>query len=170
MDIVVKESDLIKASEEGVDEFLKVFVDKYKSTVGTEVSAGTMSELNAYQHTLLAYDLFREQINEGGFVQLIQNGYGGYIFHNPFAKSLKMFGATKLGKLIYAAKEIYDQHKDELEKETTEEEFYSMYVDFEVFDELEEQFFEIEEESTTIIATYVDEHIDLFATVDKGNG
>lgn len=167
MNIVVKESDLIKASEEGVDVFLKVFIDRYKATIGAEVSADTMAELNAYQHTLLAYDLFREQINEGGFVQLIQNGYGGYIFHNPFAKSLKLFGATKMSKLVYAVREIYDANKEALEKETTEEEFYSMYVDFEAFDELEEKFFELEEETTCLVATYVDENIDLFATVDK---
>lgn len=167
MSIIVKESDLVKASEEGLDEFLNVFIDKYKAAVGTEVAAETMNELNAYQHTLLAYDLFRDQINEGGFVQLIQNGYGGYIFHNPFAKSMKLFGAVKFGKLVYAAKEIYDANKDELEKETTEEEFYSMYVDFEAFDELEEQFFEIEEETTCIVATFVDENIELFAEVEK---
>lgn len=167
MNIVVKEADLIKASEEGLDEFLNVFIEKYKATVGAEVSAGTMTELNAHQHTLLAYDLFREQINEGGFVQLIQNGYGGYIFHNPFAKSMKLFGAVKFAKLVYAAKEIYDANREALEKETTEEEFYSMYVDFEAFDDLEEKFFEIEEETTCILATFVDENIELFAEVEK---
>lgn len=41
---------------------------------------------------------------EGGFVQLIQNGYGPYIFDNPFAKAMRMFGAKEFSKLIYEAK------------------------------------------------------------------
>jgi hypothetical protein len=167
MEIKINESELIEASNEGVDEFLAVFIDKYKEVTKGEVTADTMAQLNGYQNTLLAFELFRDQISEGGFVQLIQNGYGGYIFDNPFAKSMRVFGASKLSKLIYKAKEVYDANKKNLEKETTEEEFYSMYVDFEIFDEMEEEFFEIEEESTNVVAHYVDDHLDQFATIVK---
>jgi hypothetical protein len=106
-------------------------------------------------------------MRDGGFVQLIQNGYGGYIFENPFAKAIKQFGATELAKLIYKAKEIYDKNKTALERETTDEEFNALYVEFEVFDELEERYFDIEEEQTSLIAAYVDEHIDEFAEIVK---
>ena len=106
-------------------------------------------------------------MRDGGFVQLIQNGYGGYIFGNPFAKAMKQFGAVELGKLIYKAKEIYDPNKAVLERETTEEEFNAMYVDFEVFDDLEEQYFEMEEQQTSLIAAYVDEHIADFGEIIK---
>jgi hypothetical protein len=102
-------------------------------------------------------------VNEGGFVQLIQNGYGGYIFNNPVAKALKLMGATGLSKILYKAREIYDAHREELERETTDEEFTAMYVDFEQFDELEERFFDMEEEETMTIAQYVDEHLEDFA-------
>jgi hypothetical protein len=104
-------------------------------------------------------------VNEGGFVQLIQNGYGGYLFDNPVAKALKQMGAKGLSKILYKAKEIYDAHREELERETSEEEFMAMYVDFEQFDELEEKFFYIEEEETLLIAQYVDEHLEDFAEV-----
>ena len=40
-----------------------------------------------------------------------------------------------------------------------------MYVDFEVFDELEEKFFLIEEETTEAIAHYVDDNLALFAEI-----
>jgi len=55
----------------------------------------------------------------------------------------------------------------ELERDTTEEEFMAMYEQFEQFDELEEKYMEIEEEETSIIASYVDEHIEDFAQVVK---
>lgn len=50
---------------------------------GGVVNAETMPLLNGYQHSLLGYHFLREEINEGGFVQLIQNGFGPYIFDNP---------------------------------------------------------------------------------------
>ncbi len=163
--IQIKESKIIEAANEGMDEFLQVFTDAYLEKIGGGLTGETMPLLDGNQHTLLAYRFFTDELREGGFVQLIQNGYGGYIFDNPFAKALRLWGAKDLSKLIYKAKEIYDANKAELERKTTEEEFNAMYVDFEAFDELEEMYFEIEEDQTAIIASYVDEHITDFAKV-----
>ena len=163
--IQISDKKLKAAAEKGMDEFLQVFTDAYLEALDGNLTAENMDKLNGYQHTLLAYRFMTEELNEGGFVQLIQNGYGGYIFGNPVAKAFKQFGAKDLAKIIYKAKEIYDAHRVELERETTEDEFMAMYVDFEVFDELEEQYFEMEEEQTAIIASYVDEHIEDFAEI-----
>ncbi len=163
--IKIKDSDLKIAAEKGIDEFLNLFTDAYLNTIGGALNASTMHLLNGHQHTLLAYRFFSDEMRDGGFVQLIQNGYGGYIFDNPFAKAIKQFGAAEMSKLIYKAKEIYDPNKKELERETSEEEFHAMYVDFEVFDDLEEIYFDIEEEQTSLIAQYVDEHIEKFAEI-----
>ena len=118
--ITVSDADLRKGAEEGMDAFLKVFIDKYLEVTGGKINADTMPLLNGYQHTLLGYHFFREEVMEGGFVQLIQNGYGPYIFDNPFAKAMRMFGAKDFSKLIYEAKKIYDAHRADLEKERTE--------------------------------------------------
>ena len=165
--IQIKDSDLAQAAEQGMDEFLQVFIDAYLEAIDGKLSAENMSKLNGSQHSLLAWHFFSTEMREGGFVQLIQNGYGAYIFDNPFAKAMKQFGAVELGKLIYKAKDIYDPNKKELERETTEEEFNAMYVDFEVFDEMEEMYFDMEEQQTSLIAAYVDEHIDDFAEIVK---
>lgn len=163
--IAVSDADLRKGAEEGMDAFLKVFIDKYLEVTGGKINADTMPLLNGYQHTLLGYHFFREEVMEGGFVQLIQNGYGPYIFDNPFAKAMRMFGAKEFSKLIYEAKKIYDAHREDLEKERTEEEFMAMYEQYEAFDDLEEQYMEEEEQITAQIAMYVDEHLDSFAEV-----
>jgi hypothetical protein len=161
----VSDKDLQKAAQEGIDQFLNVFVQAYLKEIGDNLSAENMSKFNGHQHSLLALYYFCEEVRHGGFVQLIQNGYGSYIFDNPFAKSLRIFGAEDLSKLIYKAKKIYDANKKELEKETTEEEFMAMYEQFEVFDELEEQFMEIEEEQIGKVANYVDENIKMFIEI-----
>lgn len=163
--IQIAESKIVEAAEKGMDEFLKVFTDAYLEALGGDLTAENMDQLNGYQHTLMALRYFSEEVNEGGFVQLIQNGYGGYIFDNPVAKALRQMGAAGLSKILYKAKEIYDANRAELERETTEEEFAAMYVDFEQFDELEEKFFYIEEEETQLVAQYVDENLEDFAEI-----
>ncbi|MDP4238581.1 MAG: DMP19 family protein [Bacteroidota bacterium] len=163
--IQIKDSTLAAEAGKGMDEFLQVFTDAYLEALGGKLTAENMNVLNSSQHTLLAYRFFSDEMRDGGFVQLIQNGYGGYIFANPFAKAIKQFGAVELAKLIYKAKEIYDPNKATLERETTDEEFNALYVDFEVFDDLEEIYFDIEEKQTAIIAAYVDEHITDFAEI-----
>ena len=164
--IKIKDSTLATAAEKGMDEFLQVFIDSYLEAIGGELNEKTMPLLNGNQHTLLAWHFFSSEMRDGGFVQLIQNGYGAYIFGNPFAKAMKQFGAVELSRLIYKAKEIYDPNKKALERETTDEEFNALYVDFEEFDELEERYFDIEEEQTALLAAYVDEHISDFAEIE----
>lgn len=163
--IQIQDQSLKNAIEEGMDEFLQVFIDAYLETLGGELSPEKMVLLNGSQHSLLAWHFFSTEMRDGGFVQLIQNGYGPYIFENPFAKAMRQFGCVELSKLIYKAKEIYDANKKELTRETTEEEFNAMYVDFEIFDELEERYFDMEEEQTSLLAAYVDDHIEDFAEI-----
>lgn len=165
--ITVKDADLRKGAEAGMDEFLQVFIDKYLELAGEELSAEMMSLFNGYQHTLLGYYYFRREVLEGGFVQLIQNGYGPYIFDNPFAKAMRLFGAKDFSKLVYEAKKIYDENREELEKERDEEAFMAMYEQYEAFDDLEEQFMDMEEQVTAQVASYVDEHIEQFAAVES---
>ena len=85
---------LEEAGAKGMDEFLQVFIDAYLKEINGALTAENMHLLNGSQHTLLAWHFFTTEMREGGFVQLIQNGYGGYIFSNPFAKAIRQFGAS----------------------------------------------------------------------------
>ena len=87
--VEVVDSALQQAAGEGMDAFIQVFTDAYEELTGGELTAETMPLLTGEQHSLLAYQIFRDELMEGGFCQLIQNGYGGYIFANPFAKVMK---------------------------------------------------------------------------------
>ena len=163
--IKIADEALRKGAEEGMDGFLQVFIDKYLEVTGGVINAETMPLLNGHQHTLLGYHFFREELNVGGFVQLIQNGYGPYIFDNPFAKAMRLFGLKEFSKLVYAAKKIYDANKADLEKERDDDEFMAMYEQYEDFDDLEEEFMEMEEFVTAKLAEYVDEHLEYFAEI-----
>lgn len=163
--IVIADADLRKGAEEGMDAFLQVFIDKYLEVTGGQITSETMSLLNGYQHSLLGYHFFREEVLEGGFIQLIQNGYGPYIFDNPFAKAMRLFGAADFSKLLYNAKKVYDDNRKDLEKECTDDEFMAMYEQYETFDDLEEKFMDMEEQVTATIAAYVDEHLEQFGEI-----
>lgn len=163
--IEVSDAALRVAAEEGMDAFIQVFTDAYKQVIGDDWNAEKMALFNAEQHTLLAYQLFRDEVMEGGFCQLIQNGYGGYIFMNPFAKALRLWGVGELTKIIYSAREIYVANKQDLERERTDEEFMAMYEQYEAFDDLEDKFLEKEEQFTALVAQYVDDHLAQFATI-----
>ncbi|MBR4047192.1 MAG: DMP19 family protein [Bacteroides sp.] len=163
--IEVSDAALRVAAEEGMDAFIQVFTDAYKQVIGDDWNAEKMALLNAEQHTLLAYQLFRDEVMEGGFCQLIQNGYGGYIFMNPFAKALRLWGVGELTKIIYSAREIYVANKQDLERERTDEEFMAMYEQYEAFDDLEDKFLEKEEQFTALVAQYVDDHLAQFAAI-----
>ena len=163
--IEIADAVLQKAAKEGMDEFIQAFTDRYREVIGGELTAETMPLLTGEQHSLLAYQIFRDEVMCGGFSQLIQNGYGAYIFENPFAKVMRTWGAEDLSKLIYKARKIYEDNREDLEKERTDDEFMAMYEQYEAFDDLEDAYLEMEEEITALVASYVDDHIELFAKI-----
>ena len=164
-EVVVKDADLQQAAMEGMDAFLGVFVKATYEAIGGELTAESMQELNADQITLLAWDILHQEVMDGGFVQLIHNGYGPFIFKNPFAKAVKLWGMRELSKLIYDAHTLWLKHRETIEKECTEDEFMALFEQFPEFDDLDDTFVENEEEWTSDIAHYVDEHLENFAKI-----
>lgn len=164
--IKISEAELKTAAATSMDAFIKVFTDAYLKETGGEWTAEKMALLTAEQHTLLAYSIFRDEVTEGGMVQLIQNGYGGYIFHNPFAKALKGWGIPELAKIIYAGRKIYDAYQEDLERECSDDEFMAMYEQYEELNDLDDAFIEDEALYTAQVAEYVDNHIESFAQVE----
>ena len=163
--VEVKDVDLQNAAAKGMDEFLQVFVDGIYNAIGGEITQESLSSLNSDQITLLAYFLLRDEVMDGGFVQLIHNGYGGFIFKNPFAKAMKMWGLRDLSKMIYDVHTLYAKHHEEIEKECTDDEFMALFEQFPDFDEYDDDFVENEEKWTSEIAHYVDDNIDSFAKI-----
>lgn len=164
--VKVKDSDLRNAAAEGIDSFVGVFVNAIKESIGGELNAENMPELGVEQITLLAYDILHGEVMDGGFVQLIHNGYGGFIFFNPFAKVVREWGLDDLAALINKAGRLYRKTRGEIECECTDEEFMAMFEQHPEFDDLDDKFVENEKRWTAEIAHYIDEHIDRFAVIE----
>ena len=158
---------LQQAADDGNYAYLQVFVNRYLESLGGELTANNMSALTAEQISLLAYSVFRDQMLEGGCIQLIHNGYGPFIFFNPFAKSMRLMGAAELAKLINKAKKLFIKYEDKIIADCSDEEFMALYEAFPAFDPIDDAFVEMEESFNAILARYVKEHIELFADVTK---
>ena len=166
-DVIITEQDVMAAAEQGMDAFVDVFVKAIYDAIGGELTAETMSSLNADQVTLLAYNILRDEVMDGGFVQLIHNGYGAFIFRNPFAKMMRMWGIDELAKVINKVRKLYNVYHEEIERECSDEEFMALFERMPQFDDFDDEFVENEEAWTSAVAYYVDEHIDQFAQIKK---
>ena len=164
-EVIVKDADLQKAAMEGMDEFLGVFTKAIYDAIGGELTAENMGELNSDQLTLLSWDILHEELMDGGFVQLIYNGYGPFIFKNPFAKALRQWGLREPSKFIYDAHTLWLKHREEIERELSDEEFMALFEQFPDFEDMDDKFIENEEAWTEDIAHYVDDNIECFATI-----
>ena len=166
--VEIADADLRQAANNGIDDFVRVFINAIKDSIGGELTAENMELLNNDQITLLGWDVLHEEVMDGGMVQLIHNGYGPFIFKNPFAKALnKLWGMRELSKKVYEAHTLYVNYGTEIEKDCTDEEFMALFERFPEFDDFDDHFIENEEQYTEQVARYIDEHIENFATIKQ---
>ncbi len=163
--VTINDDVLRQKAEEGMDAFVGAFVDAINEAIGGTLTADNMAQLNADQITLLAWDALHEEVMDGGFVQLIHNGYGGFIFRNPVARMMRMWGIDSLATLLNKARKLYDRHHEQIERECSDEEFMALFEQMPAFDELDDAFVENEEQWTQMVACYIDDHLDRFATI-----
>ena len=167
MKINISDTTLQQAAQEGMDAFLGAIIGAMKDKVGQQLTAEAMQVLSPQQITLWGYMILRDELMDGGFVQLIYNGYGPFFFDNPFAKAMRLWGLHDLSKMIYKAKKVYDENKQDLTKERTDEEFMALFEQYPAFDDLDDEFVEEEEDFTSMVAHYVDENIADFVVIEK---
>ena len=166
-EVIIADAALRQAAEQGMDVFVGIFIKAIRDAIGGELTGETLQLLNSDQITLLVWDTLHDEVMDGGFVQLIHNGYGPFVFKNPFAKAVKQWGMRELSKLVYEAHSLYLKHREQIEKDCTEEEFMALFEQFPDFDDLDDTFVENEEEWTAQIAEYIDQHLEQFAHIEN---
>ena len=167
IEVKVKDAALREAAMQDMDAFLGVFINATKEAIGGELNAENMQQLSVAQITLLAYDILHEEVMDGGFVQLIYNGYGGFIFDNSFAKVLRDWGLRDLAKMLFAVRKLYKEYGEKIQRECSDDEFMAMFEQFPEFDDYDDEFVENEEDWTEAVARYVDEHIEEFVVIEE---
>ena len=144
-DVKVKDSDIRKAAEEGMDSFVQVFIDAISSAIGNSLTL----------------------VMEGGYIQLIYNGYGTFIFRNPFTVAMRNWGLRELYVHIRHAKKYYEKYHEAIEAVVSDSDFMALYEQMPEFDDFDDAFIVNEEQWTAMIAAYIDDHIENFATIEE---
>lgn len=161
-EIIIQHNELQNAAKQGIEAFLNLIVDKTRNEIGGELSAENMPRMSSNQITLVGYATLRDELMDGGFVQLIHNGYGKFFFHNPFDVAVKQWGIVELCRMMRKAKKLYIKFRESIEKEMTDEEFMALYEQMPDFEDLDDIFITNEEEWSDLVAHYVDEHLEEF--------
>lgn len=167
MKIEVSEAALIAAAQqEGYDTFVNTIADAIKTAAGGELTAEALQTLTADQVTLWGFTLLHEEVMSGGFVQLIYNGYGPFVFLNPLAKALRLWGLKDLSKLLYDGRARYEKHGAAIaSQELSDDDFMALFEQYPDFDDLDDRFVESEEGYMQLVAEYLDQHLDRFVQV-----
>lgn len=156
----MNQQQLNDAWDAGPEAYIYTLTDAYLQDIGGELTADTIGRLTTDQLTLLAYRTMLDEVMEGGFIQLIQNGYGPFVLDGPFAMMMKkQWGLRDFGKFIYDVQHEYHRHRSELEADLDEEQFMALYEQQEKMNELGDDFLDDYQETVTpAIASYVREH------------
>lgn len=165
VEVNIQDKDLALAAAQGTDDFLQLIISKTREVIGGELSAENMPLMSSKQITLIGYATLRDEVMDGGFVQLIHNGYGPFFFRNPFDAAVRDWGLVELCRLMRRAKKLYQRHRIALETEMTDEEFMAIYETMQDFDALDDEFVSNEEQWSNIVAHFVDEHMDDFCNI-----
>lgn len=165
--------------------FIQWVTDGYLAAVGGALTAENMEMLSAEQHSVLCYRYVLDEVMEGGFIQLILNGYAPYVLEGPFPMVVKKEWGTSLGqssqehssgsvegqekvmkdfsKLLYEVKKEYHRHQDELSQDLSDEDFMALYEQLEELNELGDDFLdEHQEEVTPAVAKMIVENMEKY--------
>lgn len=122
-----------------------------------------IDQLSETQQLLISYDYVRMQVLQGGFIQMIQNGYIGILPTMP--DWLNRLGDKHMAKTIDDVLKVYVLNRELLDKETSVEEFAKLYDELQEFVALDEQFQHQNEDTIHKIVTHAKAHIEDFIKV-----
>lgn len=159
IEVIISDTELRKAAIEGPDAFLDLVINETRKAIGGELTAENISLMSSSQITLVGYAILRDEVMDGGFIQLIYNGYAPFFFRNPFDMAVRSWGLVELCRLIRRVKKQYFRYKDDIEHQMSDEEFMALYEQLPAFEDFDDEFVTNEEQWSDQVATYVDNHL-----------
>ncbi len=95
------------------------------------------------------------QVTNGGFTQFYYNGYGKYV--PTIIKGLKHIGDNKMAGLVNRSYDIYLKENKKIKdaRKGGLQEFSNLYKEIEDFDELDDEYYDLNEKTMKIIENYI---------------
>ena len=147
------------------DNYLDLLVEAYEDFASPNAPLAKLDSFTNEAAVLLLFSTLKGQVENGGFIQLIQNGYGPAIFDSPLSHDLTRWGATQTAELLDKARAIYQAHRGYLERPRALSEFSALHKEFTQFEALENHFYDLAASQTASVRAYVAQHLPRFAQV-----
>ena len=129
---------------------LNALTDQLIARIGGQLTNDNMNLLSLNEHCLLAYRYLRDEVMDGGFIQLIQNGYGPYVLLGPFPMLMKKeWGQKQFGQFLFDVAREYKAHRSELEADKSDDDFMAQYEQFEALNDYGDDYLDDYEETVT---------------------
>ena len=122
-----------------------------------------MEGLTDGQQLLLAFDYIRGQVGQGGFIQLLHNGYVGLLPELP--KKLIMIGDSDMAKIIDDVLVLFVQNHEALLAEISPQEFAKLYLSLPAFAPLDKAYENRRAITEGLLMDYARKNIHNFATI-----
>lgn len=164
MNIQITRNNLEAATNESGEAVAREVKNAIEQACGS-LTGETLTTLNAEQVTLWAFFILHDEVMDGGFVQLIHNGYGPFFFRNPFTKAMQLWGIDTIVPIMRHAEKLYRKHGADIEKPCSDEAFMALFEQFPQFDDLDDEFIEEEENICQAVGQYVADHLERFVEV-----
>ena len=165
----VKKSDLEKTKDDW--DYLYVILNKYQELSQAD-SVNFLDNLNDNQLALFGYRILDAQVTNGGFLQLIYNGYAPYAFENTFIQTLRLWGAASTADLLELVKPAGLQVAEKLQsagqfgEQRNMDAFSDLYKEYPEFDKYDDKYYEINKTELRIVKDYVAHNLSDFILVE----
>jgi len=160
MEITLHKSDLLNKNSW---DYLRTFADKYYNIWESDPKNLSVN-LSEEQITLMMFGILYNQVQNGGFIQLIFNGYSYLIEKNsPMAKTLRRWSASDTADIIDKVADEYAVQTEIFKVERTIENLSELYRKFPQFEHFDNDFYQ--NDGTDEIKDYIEKNIINFASI-----
>lgn len=122
-----------------------------------------MDELSEVQQLLLSYEYLLNQVRQGGFIQLLVNGYAGLLPDMP--RWLTQIGAEAMGQLLDDVLKMYVLNIDRFPTNLSNAAFAALYTELTGFEALDRSFEQLHPEALHLMLEYSHGHMDEIGTL-----
>ena len=148
-------------------DFLFAILDLYYDEMEKNGEKSVFSRVNDHQAILLIFNDLYGQVTNGGFIQLIYNGYGFSVFESEFINLLESIGIVKIQNILERAKIFYKKYREKFENVNREnwDDFAELYKKCPEFEKLDEEFYEVMDAEVSILKNFVEKNLSDFVTI-----
>lgn len=163
MDFLPSISKAVLKNTQNDWEYIDAILNPFQQAIEDAPDEEEMLEkLTDTQFMPLVYSALYGEVCNGGFLQLILNGYANYAMDPAFIEGLTDWGLTKTAVIVQKARSIYEQNQVLLDQDLSVEEISALYKSFTHFEILDDDFYETMDDEVTLFRKYIENHLNQF--------